>query len=411
MFRPFTQPEPLQRWIQVAETASPSDTFVGTPSILIASDGTFWASHNWFGSGTSYNQTLIYKSTDSGATWSLVDTITGLFWAKLFEYDNELYAIGVDDRSNGIGGDLVIFKATAASGLDWATSTSTNISTGNSWTNNFLTAANTHVVQDGYFLMAVTERATSEFARPFEMILLWGDLTDLMTATKWGKSASVAYDTASDDANWSASNTGFLEPNLVNDGGTLKVIARHHNEYEHKACKLTVSWTPATPTGSLAFDDATGFVDVLGGSIQFVPVYHTGASKWLIVSNHEADFTPGSGSYGENDPNQRRWEQWLCSADTVDGTWSAVQRIHGSPYEKFMGQGVEYCGFQYASIALSSDEDTLYILNRTSWQGADTEHNANRLTFEKITGLNALLGASSGSGIGSLAVGSTFTIS
>jgi hypothetical protein len=382
--KPRIEPEPLQRWVLVNESSSPSDTFIGTPSLIIDSIGTFWAAHNWFGAGTSENTTLVWKSTDSGATWSLptAGTITGMYRARLFEYGEDLYLLGMHQKDL-LGGNLKIVKST--DGFE-TTPSSTTIDSTLEWG----TTHSTYVVQDGYFLTAAQDRTANDFAQHNRLILVWADLDNLMTAGNWGWSTPLAYSQSDNLANWSGTNSGWLEPMLVNDGGTLKVITRMHTLYEHKAAKLNVSWTPATPTGSLTFTPT--FVDVPGGSIQFVPIWHSGASKWLIVSNHEADFTPGSGSYGVNDPQERRWEQWLCSASTVDGTWTPELRIHGSDYEKMMGGGVGYCGFQYASSQLSSDEDTLYVLNRTSWQGADSEHNANRLTFETYRGINALLG-------------------
>lgn len=367
---------------QIAGSPTPATQYLGTPSFLIDSAGNWWASHNWFYDVlTGWNQTLIYRSTNKGGSWTLVRTITGLFWAKLFEYDGDLYAIGTNERNSTTGGgNLVIFKSTDL----WATApTSTTIFSDLE----YLTAANSHVIQDGYFLYALSDRTSTSFADSLRTVLAFGNVTDLMTAGNWGKSNTLAYNQAWNDPSWDADNSGWVEPNIINDSGTLKILARHHNTVEHKACLIDVSWTPATPTATLSFNETTGFIDVPGGSVQFVLWWHAPSSKWITLSNHRT-------ATRSADPNNQRDEMWLCSSPNLT-TWTAVKQIHGQPEELDMaarvGEDVTKFGVAYAAGQLSENNNVLHFVTRTSWRGGNTAHNNNRCTYDFVSNLNALL--------------------
>jgi hypothetical protein len=362
----------VTRWAsQIAVSSDFSDTFIGTPSFIVDSSGTWWASHNFFGAGTSENTTVIYKSEDLGGSWSQVTSITGVYWATLFEHGANLYLLG----TSGLYGNLVLYY----SSNNWATNSNVTISSGN-----YHKGSTSFASLDGYLFFAVEDAQSGSPTWPTDFLAqVWfADTADLTNVANWRSSNTITYNTSWGDGGWS--QEGWLEGNVINDSGSIKVLYRHNNGTEHKGCLITSTWNSSTPSLTLAFDDSTGFIDVLGGSIQFQPIWHSGASVWLIISNHRTAVRAA-------DPNQQRDELWLCKSSNLT-TWTAVKQLHGDAAERTLDRGVDYSGFQYVNSVLSADENTLHYVSRTSWRGADTEHNANRLTYDFVPNVNALLG-------------------
>jgi hypothetical protein len=187
------------RWAaEIARTPDPTDQFVGSPSFIIAADGTWWASHNWFGSGTNNDTTLIYKSEDDGATWTLVDTITGVWWATLFEHAANMYLLGTTTEY----GNLVLYY----SDDDWATNSNVTISSGN-----YHKGSTAFAALDGYLFFAVEDAQSGSPTWPTSFLAqVWfADTADLTNASNWRSSNTISYNTSWGDGGWS--QEGWLE--------------------------------------------------------------------------------------------------------------------------------------------------------------------------------------------------------
>ena len=65
--------------------------YIGSPSIAIAANGDYFASHDFFGPGTDNNEMAVFKSEDSGETWEKISTIFGQWWSTIFFHEEELY--------------------------------------------------------------------------------------------------------------------------------------------------------------------------------------------------------------------------------------------------------------------------------------------------------------------------------
>lgn len=71
--------------------------FIGAPSIAVLPNGTYVASHDFFGpkSGeTTSGVTRIFVSTDKGRTWQQSAELHDQFWSTLFVHRRQLYLIG-----------------------------------------------------------------------------------------------------------------------------------------------------------------------------------------------------------------------------------------------------------------------------------------------------------------------------
>jgi len=64
--------------------ANINEVYIASPSITILPNGYYIASHDLFDSGTNYDTTKVFLSTDKGATWSHRETIVGQFWSTVF---------------------------------------------------------------------------------------------------------------------------------------------------------------------------------------------------------------------------------------------------------------------------------------------------------------------------------------
>ena len=64
-----------------------SHEYIGSPSIVIMPDGTYIASHDYFGKKLS--DTYIYRSGDRGNSWTPIAKLESLTWATLFNRGKE----------------------------------------------------------------------------------------------------------------------------------------------------------------------------------------------------------------------------------------------------------------------------------------------------------------------------------
>ena len=93
--------------------------YVGSPSIAVLEDGTYVASHDYFGNGR-VSDTFVYRSIDKGTTWNVCAHIDKLNWATLFTRGRELYLIGVSPKGSQGYGNFVILRSMNG-GRSWTT--------------------------------------------------------------------------------------------------------------------------------------------------------------------------------------------------------------------------------------------------------------------------------------------------
>ena len=88
--------------------------FIGSPSLAILTNGTYLASHDFFGPGTTHDQTVLFESRDQGAHWSPLSSVDGQFWSSLFVHRGLLYLLG-PNRQNG----HVVIRRSLDGGRTW----------------------------------------------------------------------------------------------------------------------------------------------------------------------------------------------------------------------------------------------------------------------------------------------------
>jgi hypothetical protein len=72
--------------VVIAHVPATTRTFVGSPSLAILPDGSYVASHDLFGPGSTEwtsGVTRVFRSADRGASWSKVAFVEPAFWSGL----------------------------------------------------------------------------------------------------------------------------------------------------------------------------------------------------------------------------------------------------------------------------------------------------------------------------------------
>ena len=62
--------------VVIAHSPAASRTYIGSPGIAVLPDGSYVASHDHFGPGSTWNRTFVHASKDRGATWSRVEALS-----------------------------------------------------------------------------------------------------------------------------------------------------------------------------------------------------------------------------------------------------------------------------------------------------------------------------------------------
>jgi arylsulfatase A-like enzyme len=346
-------------------------TYVGSPSIAILPDGTYVATHDLFGPGSSEWKgavTPVFRSTDRGATWSRIATVEPAFWSGLFVHRGDLYLMGTTHHHGRI-----VIRRSMDSGATWTNPTS---------------AATGLLTESG-------EYHTAPVPAIVHAGRIWRSFEDAGGGTEWGKRYRAIMLSAPADAdlldrgNWTFSNaiprdpawlggrfTAWLEGNAVADAeGRLLDILRVDVRGRERAAIVEV-----TADGQQAtFDSATGFIDFPGG-----------AKKFTIRRD------PRSEAAGEQ-PVWWTLASVVAPVDAARGHPAAIRNTlllarsqdlrHWEPRSIVLHDAdVARHGFQYVDWVF--DGDDIAAASRTAHDdaegGAPRAHDANYLTFHRI---------------------------
>ncbi|MFM7205967.1 MAG: sulfatase-like hydrolase/transferase [Planctomycetaceae bacterium] len=357
--------------IVIHHVPAATKTFVGSPSLAIMPDGTYVASHDLFGPGSSEwtsAVTEVFRSRDRGATWSPVARVQPAFWSGLFVHGGSLYLMGTTHHHGRI-----VIRRSDDGGATWTTP--------DSETTGLLT-------EDGAYHTA-----------PMPVLVhggrVWRAFEDAGGGTEWGKRYRAMMLSAADDAdlldrrNWTFSNTlardpnwlkgrfnGWLEGNAVVGGdGRVFDMLRVDAPGTEQAALVEVS----ADGRRVEFDPERGFVEFPGGAKKFAvrrdprsktkdepPVWWTLAS---VVAPVDAGRMP---------PGAIRNTLALMRSDDLRH-WEMRSIVLHHP-------DVTRHGFQYVDWLF--DGDDLVAVSRTAHDdakgGAPRAHDANYLTFHRF---------------------------
>jgi len=357
--------------VVISHYPGPSGPYVGSPSIVILPDGSYVASHDLFGAGSTFNengQTLIFGSNDKGANWKKLTEINGAFWSTLFTHGGALYLIGPHKRF----GDVVIRRSTDG-GMTWTEpedASSGRLSEGAQ----YHCAPMPVIVHNGRIWRAMEQcNPRKGWGVKFRAGMLSAPVdSDLLKRDSWTFSNFLASDTT-----WvNGTFGGWLEGNAVAtpDGDIVDILRVETKGYPEQGAVVRIS-----DDGKLAwFDPLSGFIDMPGGAKKFTIRYDTKSGLYWTLTNDVPE-------------RHRKWKPGgirntltlACSKDLKDWTVRCNVLYHPD---------VSKHGFQY--VDWQFDGDDMIVASRTAYDdnagNAHNMHDANFLTFHRVKNFRKL---------------------
>lgn len=348
--------------------------YIGSPGLCIMPDGSYIASHDFFGPGSTENgvaMTAIFRSHDKGKTWQKISLLRGQYWSNLFVLRGELYIMGTSKQY----GNLVIRKS-KDEGVTW--SEPSDDKTGLIREGMYHTAPMPIIEFKGRLWRAI-ENAQSPpeaWGRRFRAMMFSVPAdADLLNASAWKSTNMLPFDSTYLDGIF----RGWLEGNaVVTPSGELIDMLRVATAEKGKDLAAIVKISDDGNNAS--FDSNDGFIDFTGGSKKFSIRYDEKSKRyWSVVNFITKEFS------GRDGGSVRNTLVIESSSDLKKWTIHTILLRHPD---------VEKHGFQY--VEWQFEEKDIIFLSRTAFDdgegGAHNYHDANYLTFHRIKNFRKLSG-------------------
>ncbi len=343
------------------------DIFVAAPCWQVASFGAV---------GAESVQLFLSVSSDGGQTWDALPTIPNLSDGAPFVHDGDLYMFVQSAQF----GALMIMKS-ADEGHTWTSPVTLFDQTLAFWN-----CSTPMVEQNGKLYWAVQQGPGFQG----DAYVIAADTTkDLLDPTAWQHSTPAkrpATPTLVAPSGAASANDAWLEPNIISISGKIRVFLRTNLD-DYATASLPIVCDLTEDANGLHLDVAQ-FYPMPGGQNKTFILQDTASSTGLywMLSNLPADsqaqvldwktieatnrFLPGPG-------NDRRFLMLSYSMDALN--WFPAGCVARA---RLMRQS-----FMYPSAAI--DGDDLILISRTSING-ETQHNADTVTFHRVTGFRSL---------------------
>ena len=336
--------------IVINHSPAGSGRYIGSPSIAILPDGTYAASHDFFGPKANHRKgasSAVFLSKDRGKTWRKTADIASLFWGKLFVHKDKLYVLGTRHEY----GDVLIRRSDDG-GRTWTQPDTPK--TGLLRKGRYHCAPCRILVHNGRIWRTFE---LAEGGRPdWSALVISAPIdSDLLNAENWKFSKPLKH-------TWSRCQ--WIEGNLaVTPQGELLNILRTNGKGDDRAAITHV----ADNGMSLSHDRERDTIDFPGGGVKFTIRYDKITSRyWSIVSKQT---------------NPKAYRNNLVLTSSVDlRTWKVESPLLYHPDAKT--HAWQYIDWQF-------EGDDIIFLSRTAFDdgsgGARRAHDANYLTFHRIT--------------------------
>jgi hypothetical protein len=329
--------------------------YIGSPSIVIAPNGTYIATHDLFGPGSSSTtsaQTKVFVSHDHGRTWKQAASLHDQFWSNLFVLKRRIYLMG----TNAEYGRIVI-RTSDDDGQTWSAVQYLTAASG------YHTAPVPIVIHDGRVYRAFEYHPIGPWGH-FQAFLMWASVAgDLTKPSSWSFSNRLSFPSRGEGDAWLEGNAV-----IVPDGSILDIL-RVDDIQQAAILKLTGTHLKLER-----------FVALPGGATKFT-IRRDPVSRlyWALVN----PALPGEALSASAPGSVRNTLAMLSSPDLIHWTARTIVFHHAEP---------AFYAFQYADWQF--DGKDIVLAARTAFNdasgGAHNYHDANFLTFQRITDFRKL---------------------
>lgn len=324
--------------------------YIGSPSIAILPDGSYVATHDFFGPGSTQSTsavTRVFRSTDRGRTWRQTSEMHDQFWSNLFFHRGRLYLMGTTCEYG-----RAVIRGSSDKGETWSPPSYLTTEP------NYHTAPVPIAIHGGRIWRAFEYHPPGPWGFFQALVLSAPVKADLLDPASWSMTRRLPYPSGA------AEGKHWLEGNAVvaRDGKLFDILRVDNVE---KAALVRVD-----PNG-LAFDR---LIDFPGGAkkftIRFDPKTHR---YWALANPAPESRTPAS---------VRNTLALISSADLTAWRIERVVITHPDPLK----HGFQYVDWQF-------DGRDIVAVVRTAFDdeagGAHNFHDANYLIFLRIAGFRS----------------------
>jgi hypothetical protein len=339
-----------------------SGLYIGSPSIVILTNGAYLASHDFFGPKSAEHEapnSVVFRSHDRGATWNKVATLKALFWAGLFVHRDAVYIMGTD-RHHG----RIVIRRSTDSGETWSENSPLTARA------DYHTAPTPVIEHNGRIWRAFEDASggTKWGMRYLAMMLSAPSDSDLLVATNWTFSQTFTRDQSWLDGKFNA----WLEGNAVLGPGQkiFNVLRVDVPAFPEKAGIISISDDGKSQT----FDPARDVIDLPGGAKKFSIRFDPQSNAWWTLATAtppEFQNTPAKPASIRNtlallkSTNLRDWQTRAILLQHPD------TKTHAFQYPDWQFDGADII----AAVRTAFDDDA---------GGAHNAHDANYLTFHRF---------------------------
>ena len=355
--------------------------YVGSPSIEILPDGTYVASHDFFGRDPSADRsTHVFASNDRGATWRKVGKIPGQMASYLFWAQDALWAFGWTPGEGFVDADkdsmcrVTLAKSTDG-GKTWTMprDDKSGVLIGGTKTMSVFCDPAPVLIADGRVWKEIEKLGPFDpNSKPRNWLTQFSPAVasapldaDLLDANSWTFSNFVSWQTHQNLGGWAEGNV------LKTPEGKMIVQMRVDDDvYDGKGAQIKLS-----DDGKVArFDPDSDFVEMPGGCKKFVIKFDPVSGKyWSFVNWIHPDDADA--------PNKERVRNTLALVSSNDLKSWEVRTIVFRRLDRTKG-------FQYVDWRIDGD-DAVFVC-RLAWDGAPNSHDANYFTFHRLKNFRSL---------------------
>ncbi|KAK3283594.1 hypothetical protein CYMTET_8717 [Cymbomonas tetramitiformis] len=366
---------------RVALKPEATGVYLGSPSIVRCPlNGNLIASHDYFGDiddqrATQFN-TSIFVSDDEGVSWKFTTNVTGTYWSNLWEHKGFVYLMGTaGDNLGADEGKPGVTLAYSSDGVTWsAVETVLNATQQNV----YHTAPTPVVESEGVLYRGMETWAGSQYVNGYNALMMSAKSDCLSSQTQartwcWRKSNILEFDEGwvphawkvySLDLHWQESNA------VVGPNGEVYLILRVDGQQTACFNKAAVArYTPST--NKLRFEK---FIDFPSSSTKFVIRRDPATKRYFALTNPVTGPTP-------NTESQRNVLVLATSDDLMEWKVCGEPLLHDDTGFDWT-DSLRFTGFQY--VDWQFDGLDIIAAVRSGYRGANSFHNANRVTFLRI---------------------------